>query len=211
MTQYGPTLLTKLVATTEDLSQLVICTPELPDPNTVVAGSTMILSKSQKDYVASHVYKAVESSGRLFWVDVTDGFCEKVNYITDPTLKVVYVPKNDCPQYTDFTVNPVGELSNRENELQSLKDAGAGDLKYLVIVRKSGVYAPITPDDGEVVVKIPLSSTTHSYQYTFFDKQYARFDDIELYLESYKYSAFEVFESNWYCNVDIVNAHQELP
>jgi len=188
MNMYGPTLLTKEVATKGDLKDLVICTEKLPDPSIVIPGTVMILTKSQKGFMTTHVYKAVANSvNENVWVDVSDKYSTKVDYDADRSL-CIRIDRPSGGQYLEIlsVTN-----SNRTSELADLRDAGAGDLVDVIIVRKTGDQEPVCPTDGDEVVRFPHDKLPDQAPYQFYDVS-------GLYAD-YKYSAFEVFESGWYC------------
>ena len=192
MNMYGPTLLTKEVATKGDLKDLVICTEKLPDPSTVIPGTVMVLTKSQPRYTATHVYKIVANEAdENVWVDVSDKYSTKVDYDADLSL-LINIDRPSGGQYLEIlsVTN-----SDRTAEIADLRDAGAGDLVDVVIVRKTGDQEPVCPTDGDEVVRFPHDKLPDQAPYQLYDVS-------GLYAD-YKYSAFEVFESGWYCKCAI--------
>ena len=184
--QYGPTLLTRQVATKEDLGQLVLCTQKLPDVSEVIVGTTMQLITSQRGYTATHFYKMVDGK----WVDVTTAYGPSDNRSVMPVHEITpeQVTDTDGTYYT-------GYLQMRWSQVED--NSMAGPLIYDVVIRKLDTY-PTHPGDGQTVVRAPKIAGTSTHEYKFFDD--AMSEDT---LTRYKYTVFHVFASGWWSYTNI--------
>ena len=200
MRMYGPELLHHKIATKEDLSQLVVCTEKLPDPYDAAPGSVMILTDSQQNYVATHIYKCVEEpevpSPLRHWLDL-GSYGPLINKTTDESLKP------HCGY--DFRLSSLGEswfTGYLEVDWKPIDDTPykeiTGELVYEVLVRKIGGY-PENPEEGAVIVRAPKGTEyTEDAPYKFDDEPVIGSSD----KITFHYRLFHVFASGWWLMTD---------
>lgn len=186
MHQYGPTLLTEKCATVDDLSQLVICTPELPDVSRVVDGTVMQLTKSQRGYTATHFYKVKDG----VWVDVSAAYgpADNRDYSRASYQYEIFVDEElNESFYTGYLILQWKHLASHPE---------AGDLVYEAVVRKLDTY-PSHPMDGQILVRQPKTNVTNC-EYKYYDEA------IEAdFVHRYKYTVFHVYASGWWLRTNI--------
>ena len=188
MQVYGPTLLHKLVATKEDLNSLVRCVDVMPDLEDMIDGATVILTRTQRGYVALHTYRAEVTSETRRWIDVTDGYGPADRHDSGCSLHCNYEMGLDGVEayYT-------GYLNCWFTRLTSVPESG--EHQYSIVVRKQGAY-PETMSDGDVLFAVP-SGTIHS------DADPYRYDDKSIGMElDYYYRVFHIFASGWWSYAD---------
>lgn len=195
MQMYGPTLLTTNVATKDDLDQLVMCVAQLPDPEEVVEGTVMILTRPQPGYTATHYYRCETVHSYLMdykrWVDVgkygpedpfdsSGAHVPKIAYDWDMRLKGIWYTG-----YMSVWWNPIEDHET------------AGPLVYETLVRKIGNW-PQSPTDGEIIVRAPKGVVyTEDKPYHFDDLLTDNMGDKNLKIY---YELFHVFKSGWCMN-----------
>lgn len=194
MQKYGPTLLTSLVATKEDLDKLIVITEKLPAVSDVTEGAIMQLTKSQPGYTATHFYRAESNQ----WIDIT-AQCGPIDRIAKDS-------KGDTLHLSceyEFMM-PLGEESYYTGYLLLWWDQEddtnhpAGDLVFEIVTRKFNDY-PKTPTDGEIVVQAPkgVKYPTEDTAYKFDDAAFGRDTP-----GKYFYRVFHVHETGWYSYTD---------